>query len=51
MTREREQLSADLANRSLTVKKLLEENVELQQRLDKAQEEAQKLLKLAQGLP
>ena len=50
MTQEREQLSADLANRSLTIKKLLEENTNLQVRLNKAQEETAKVLKLSQGL-
>lgn len=48
MTTEREQLSADLATRSLTVKKLLEENAELTLRLKKAQEEAENLMKLSQ---
>jgi hypothetical protein len=50
MTQEREQLSSDLANRSLTIKKLLEENTNLQVRVNQAQEEASKVVKLSQGL-
>lgn len=49
MTKEREQLSVDLADRSLSVKKLLEENTNLQLRLKKAQEEADKLVALTGG--
>jgi len=47
MTQEREQLSTDLADRSLVVKKLLDENMQLQAKLDKAQEENEKLLRLS----
>lgn len=47
MTQEREQLSTDLADRSLTVKRLLEENVNLQNKLDKAKEETDNLMKLS----
>lgn len=50
MTQEREQLSVDLADRSLTVKKLLEENVNLQAKLDKAKDEAGNLMKLTKEI-
>lgn len=50
MTQEREQLSIDLTDRSLTVKKLLEENVNLQNKLDKAKEEAENLMKLSKEI-
>ncbi len=49
MTKEREQLSVDLADRSLTVKKLLEENTNLQARLNKAQQETEKLVQLTKS--
>eukprot|EP01022_Parablepharisma_sp_SALTPOND_P013476 TRINITY_DN1805_c0_g1_i1.p1 TRINITY_DN1805_c0_g1~~TRINITY_DN1805_c0_g1_i1.p1 ORF type:complete len:1585 (-),score=213.01 TRINITY_DN1805_c0_g1_i1:7673-12427(-) len=50
IAQEREQLSVDLANRSLTIKKLVEENASLQQRLDQAQVETENLVKLTRGL-
>jgi len=40
LTKEREQLSKDLANRAATIKKLIEDNNNLQLRLSIAQKEA-----------
>ncbi len=40
MTKERQHLSVDLADRSDTIKKLLEDNRELKERLQLAQKEA-----------
>ena len=37
IAREREQMSIDLANRSLTIKKLIEENISLQEQIDELQ--------------
>jgi len=50
ITREREQLSLDLVDRSLTVKKLVEENRCLQQRLDAIKYENDKLLNLTKNI-
>jgi len=49
ITQEREQLSVDLANKSMTIKKLVEENALLQNKLEQAQLEAQNLMKLTKG--
>lgn len=49
MTREREQLSGDLANRGMTIKRLLEDNANLTRKLELAQEEAAKLIRLTGG--
>ncbi len=49
IAQEREQLSTDLSNRSLTVKKLIEDNASLQQRLNRAQVEAENLIRLTKG--
>lgn len=47
MATERENLSTELATKGLTVKRLLQENIELKARLKKAEEEAEKLMKLS----
>ncbi len=49
ITREREQMSQDLSNRSLTVKKLMEENAELILRIQSAQKEAHELVQFGRG--
>eukprot|EP00826_Nyctotherus_ovalis_P029040 TRINITY_DN22900_c0_g1_i2.p2 TRINITY_DN22900_c0_g1~~TRINITY_DN22900_c0_g1_i2.p2 ORF type:complete len:102 (+),score=28.84 TRINITY_DN22900_c0_g1_i2:49-354(+) len=50
IAREREQLSADLADRSLTVKKLVEENRLLQQQLGEIKYENDKLISLTKNI-
>lgn len=50
ITREREQLSADLSKHSLVVRRLVEENEELSQKLVLAQKEANNLVKLTQSI-
>ena len=47
LAKEREKLSIDLADKSITIKKLLEENNNLSIRLSNAQEEATKLIKVS----
>ena len=47
IAREREQLSEDLKDRSLTIKSLLEENIQLQNRLDIAKKCAKELIQLS----
>lgn len=48
LTREREKLSVDLADKAITIRKLLEDNNNLSIRLSHAQEEAQTLIKMSQ---
>ena len=48
LTREREKLSVDLADKAITIRKLLEDNGNLSVRLSHAQEEAQNLIKVSQ---
>ena len=45
---EREKLSIDLADKAMTIRKLLEDNSNLSSRLERAQEEAGKLIRLSQ---
>ena len=49
LTNEREKLSIDLADKAITIRKLLEDNNNLSTRLSIAQEEAQSLIKLSQS--
>jgi hypothetical protein len=48
LTREREKLSIDLADKAITIRKLLEDNHNLSVRLNNAQEEAHQLIRMSQ---
>lgn len=48
LNRDREKLSVDLADKAITIKKLLEDNNNLSIRLGNAQEEAQNLIRMSQ---
>jgi hypothetical protein len=48
LTKEREQLSVDLQDRATTIKRLIEDNKNLQLRLSMAQREAEQLEQLNQ---
>jgi hypothetical protein len=48
LTRDREKLSVDLADKAITIRKLLEDNNNLSIRLSNAQDEAQNLIRMSQ---
>ncbi len=48
LTREREKLSIDLADKAMAIRKLLEDNQNLSVRLSNAQDEAQNLIRISQ---
>ncbi len=48
LSREREKLSVDLADKAIVIRKLLEDNNNLSVRLSNAQDEAHNLIKMSQ---
>ena len=49
LSKEREKLSIDLADKAMSIRKLLEDNSNLSIRLTHAQEEAEKLIMMSQN--